>query len=366
MKKIRIGFIGVGQIAKMHLKRYQSVEDAEVVAACDVDEKELAKVCAQYGIEHRYTDFRKLIARDDLDAVEVCLHNNLHAPASIEALKAGKHVYCEKPIAGSYRDGETMVQAAEQTGKMLHIQLGTLYGKDTKAAKRLIDGGKLGKIYHARSTGYRRRGRPFVDGYGTDRFVKKEVSGGGALFDMGIYHIAQLLYLLGSPPVKGIVGHTYQETGMDPGRRQSSGYNVEELALGFVTFAGGVTMDIIEAWAVHLDAFDGSCVIGSEGGIRLSPFGYFTNVSDMVMEGNFNLDADEGRRHSIDSTYSAYDSSQQHWISALQGTVPLLPTASIALQTMLIQEGIYMSSHEGREITADEVVQRSKPSALVL
>ena len=205
-----------------------------------------------------------------------------------------------------------------------------------------------------------------MDGYGTDRFVKKEVSGGGALFDMGIYHIAQLLYLLGQPPVKGIVGHTYQETGMDPGRRQSSGYNVEELALGFVTFAGGVTMDIIEAWAVHLDAFDGSCVIGSEGGIRLSPFGYFTNVSDLVMEGNFNLDADEGRRHSIDPIYSAYDSSQQHWIAALQGTVPLLPTASIALQTMLIQEGIYMSSHEGREITADEVVQCSKSSALVL
>ncbi len=366
MKKVRIGFVGVGQIAKMHLKRYQEIDGAEIVVACDVNEQELGNVCERHGIPNRCTDFRELIARDDLDAVEVCLHNNLHAPVTIAALKAGKHVYCEKPIAGSYRDGEEMVKAAKACGRMLHIQLGTLYSKDAKAAKRLIEGGALGKIYHARSTGYRRRGRPFVDGYGTDRFVKKEIAGGGVLFDMGVYHIAQLLYLLGLPAIKRIAGRTYQETEMDPGRQRSSGYNVEELGLGFVTFEGGVTMDIIEAWAIHLDAFDGSCVIGSKGGIRLSPLRFFTNVSDMVMDGSFNLEADETRRHAIDPAYGAYDSSQHHWIAALQGKVPLLPTADLALATMLIQEGIYVASREGREMGADEVAAKSKSCAVSL
>ncbi len=364
MGKMRIGFIGVGQIAKIHLDSYKEIEDAEIVAACDIDQKELANVCDTYGIPDRCTDFRELIARDDLDAVDVCLHNNLHSSVAIEALKAGKHVYCEKPIAGSYRDGEEMIKAAKQTGKMLHIQLGTLYSKETKAAKRLIDEDKLGRVFHARSTGYRRRGRPFVDGYATENFVKKEIAGGGALFDMGVYHIAQLLYLIGRPPVKRITGRTYQETEMDPGRQKSSGYDVEELGLGFVSFEGGVTMDIIEAWAIHLDPFDGSCVIGSGGGIRLSPFRYFTNVCDMTADGSFNLDADDARRHSIDPVYSAYDSSQHHWIAALQGKVPLLPSAEIALDTMLIQEGIYMSSAEGREITAEEVAAESKSCAI--
>ncbi|RMD73696.1 MAG: gfo/Idh/MocA family oxidoreductase, partial [Lentisphaerae bacterium] len=147
MSKVRIGFIGVGQIAKMHLERYAAIEDAEVVAACDIDENELARVCERFSIPDRYTDFRELLKRDDLDAVDVCLHNNLHAPVSIAALEAGKHVYCEKPIAGSYADGVRMLEAAQATGNKLHIQLGTLYSKETKAAKRLIDGGHLGRLY---------------------------------------------------------------------------------------------------------------------------------------------------------------------------------------------------------------------------
>ena len=172
-----------------------------------------------------------------MDAVEVCLHNNLHAPVTIEALKAGRHVYCEKPIAGSYRDGAEMVKVAKETGKMLHIQLFSFYTKETKAAKRLIEVGALGKLYHGRSTGYRRRGRPFVDGYGTDNFVQKEKAGGGALFDMGVYHIGGILYLMGQPKIKNIVGRAYQETEMDAARRKSSKYDVEELAMGFITFA---------------------------------------------------------------------------------------------------------------------------------
>lgn len=366
MEKVRIGFVGVGQIAKSHLKKYAEIPDAEVVAACDVDEKELASVCEKFKIPDSYTDFRELLKRDDIDAVDVCLHNNLHAPVTNEALQAGKHVYCEKPIAGSYRDGVSMLDAARETGKKLHIQLSTLYSNEAKAAKRLIDDGQLGKLYHARSTGYRRRGRPFVDGYGTERFVQKRNAGGGALFDMAVYHIAQILYLLGTPEVSRITGRTYQETPMDPGRRESSGYDVEELGLGFVTFADGATLDIIESWAINLDAFGGSCVVGSKGGIRLDPFGYFSNISDMTMNATFNLGGEEFRFHKLDPTYSAYDSSQHHWIAALQEKVPLLPTAEIALQTMLIQEGIYMSHERGKEVTAEEVMAESKSCVVKL
>jgi predicted dehydrogenase len=363
METVRIGFVGVGQIAKRHLDRYAGIDGAEVVAACDIDEKELAAVCDRFEISGRYTDFRKLLERDDIDAVDVCLHNNLHAPVTVEALQAGKHVYCEKPIAGSYRDGERMLQAARDTGKMLHIQLATLYSKETKAAKRLIDGGHLGRLYHARSTGYRRRGRPFVDGYGTERFVQKRNAGGGALFDMAVYHIAQILHLLGTPEVKRITGATYQETPMDPGRQKSSGYDVEELGLGWVTFADGATMDIIESWAIHLDAFGASCVVGSQGGIRLSPFKYFSNVADMTMDAGFNLDAEERRLHSLDASYAAFDSPQHNWIAALLGRAPLLPSAEIALQTMLIQEGIYMSHQRGKEVLAEEVRAESTSRA---
>jgi predicted dehydrogenase len=352
---LKIGMIGVGQIAKNHLRQYSEIEGVEIAAACDINDEELQKVCEQYAIADRYSDYHEMLAREDLDAVDVCLHNSLHAPATIAALKADKHVYCEKPIAGTYADGKAMVETAEACGKKLHIQLGTLYQKETKAAMALIEAGKLGNLYHARSTGYRRRGRPFVDGYGTANFVKKEVSAGGALYDMGVYHIAQILYLLGTPQVERISGKIYQETEMDPARRAESGYNVEEFGVGLVRFSGGLTLDIAEAWAIHLDAFEGSYVVGSSGGVRLSPFGFFSTFCDMEMNGTLNLNSADTRRHSLREDEDAYDSSQKHWVAVLQGRVPLLPTAQVALQTMLIQEGIYTSDKLGREIEASEV-----------
>lgn len=372
MENIRVGIIGVGQIGKQHLENYARIGGVDVIAAADIDEAELAGVAEKYRIPHTYTDFRQLLARDDIDAVDVCLHNNYHAPVTIAALQAGKHVYCEKPIAGSYADGKAMLDAARAYGRKLHIQLSFLYLKETKAAKALIDAGRLGRIFHVRSTGYRRRGRPYVDGYGTPHFTRKETAGGGALFDMGVYRISQLLYLLGNPEVETVTGKTYQEMDIDERRRQISRFDVEELGVGFVRFAGGLTMDIIESWAVHLNAFEGSSIIGSQGGIRLpgyadgrpTPLTYHTNLCDMEMDSTFNLDAMDYRWRNLRDNMDAYDSSQHHWIAALQGRVELLPTADIALRTMLISEGIYLSDRLGREVTADEVVSSSQSQAV--
>ena len=363
-EKVKIGIIGVGQIGKSHLQRYADIEEVEIVAAADVDEEELARVAAEHGISHTYGDFRQLLQRDDLLAVDVCLHNNLHAPVTIAALEAGKHVYCEKPIAGAYVDGKAMVDTARQCGQKLSIQLATLFAKETKVAKRLIDAGRLGHVYHARSSGYRRRGRPYVDGYGTSNFVQKSIASGGALFDMGIYHIARMLYLLGELEVERITGKVYQETGMDPGRQQSSGYDVEELGLGFVRFAGGVTLDIIESWAIHLNPFEGSSIVGSEGGIRLDPFSYHATFEDVEMDATFDLGGADVRWHRLRENEEAYDSPQHHWIAALQERVELLPTAALALQTMLISEGIFLSDQLGREVTTQEVEEKSESRAL--
>ncbi|REK71880.1 Gfo/Idh/MocA family protein [Paenibacillus paeoniae] len=368
MSKIRIGIVGVGLIGQTHLSNYAKIEDAEVVAVCDINEQAAQAVASQFGIPDVYTDFRELLKRDDIDAIDVCLHNNFHAPVTNEALLAGKHVYCEKPIAGTYFDGVTMLETAKASGRLLHIQLNTLYKKETKAAKALIDEGSLGKLYHARSTGFRRRGRPFVDGYGTKFFNRKETAAGGALLDMGVYHIAQILYLLGVPTLKSVSGKVYQEMDMDAARRDESQFDVEELGLGFVRFEEGVTLDLIEAWSVHMGGFEGSSVLGSKGGVRLPSYSsisqtsaltFHTTVADMDLDSTINLDDMDLRWGRLKPDYDAYASSQQHWIAAIQGRVPLLPTAEIALQTMLISEGVYLSDQLGREVTAEEIIAHS-------
>jgi predicted dehydrogenase len=256
-----------------------------------------------------------------------------------------------------------MLDAARASQKRLSIQIATLFSRETKAARRLIDEGRLGKLYHARSTGYRRRGRPFVDGYGSPAFVKKATASGGALYDMGVYHISRILYLLGQPEIERISGKVYQETGMDAGRRASSGFDVEELGVGFVKTAGGLTIDIIEAWAIHMGQFEGSSIVGSEGGLRFDPLTFYSTVSDLEMDSRISVDSADWRWHSLDPVQTAYDSPQQHWIAALQGRVPLLPTAEIALQTMLISEGIFLSDRLGHEVSAQEIAAQSVSTA---
>jgi predicted dehydrogenase len=364
MKELRIGIIGQGIIAQEHLNKYADIEGVTVAAVCDIQRDTLDASADARGIKDRYLDYRDLIARDDLDAVDVCLHNNLHAPIACDVMKAGKHCYCEKPMAGSYRDAAAMAEVSRLTGKMLHIQLAMIYSPESRAALKLIRDGRLGSIYHLRSAGYRRRGRPYVDGYATKEFNMKKMAGHGALFDMGVYHISQLLYLTGNPKVLRVSGQVYQELDMDAERRQISGFNVDELGVGFVKFENNLTMDIIESWAIHAGPFGGSAVCGSEGGINLSPFTYYTGHSDMTFTATPDMGGDEYRNHQLHPEMAAFDSSQAHWAAALRGDVQLLPTCQIALNTMLVSEGIFLSGQLGREVTADEIVELSLSNAL--
>jgi len=365
-EKVRIGVIGVGQIGQVHLENYQAIPEVAVVAIADTDREHGQGVAGRYGIPDVYADFRELLRREDIQAVDVCLHNNLHMPVSVAALEAGKHVFCEKPMAGSYRDAEKMVQTARALGLKLSIQLGTLFSWETRAARMLIEQGWLGKLYHARSVGFRRRGRPYVDGYGSPPFVQKRNSGGGALYDMGVYHIASLLYLLGNPRVLRVSGKVYQETEMDEARRAASGYDVEELGLGFINLAGGITLDIFEAWATHLGGMEGSSLVGDKGGIRLEPFGFFQSQGDLDLDTKVDLETFARRTHDLRAKMDSGDSPQLHWSAALQGRVALLPTAELALNTMLISEAIYLSDRLEREVTAEEVVQTSESTAISL
>jgi predicted dehydrogenase len=364
--KVRIGVIGAGQIGKHHLQNYATIEDAEIVAIADINEAEAQRVAAQHNIPHIYTDFRKLLERDDIVAVDVALHNNLHSLVTVEALRAGKHVYCEKPMAGAYCDAKIMLDTAREQGLMLHIQLISLYSAETRAAKTLVDAGKLGSIYHARSNGLRRRGRPFVDGYGSMFFVKKEHAASGALYDMGVYHIAQVLYLIGNPGLVSATGKLYQEIEMDKKRRAESSFDVEEVGMGFVRLEGNITLDIIEAWAMHMDKMDSSAIFGNEGGLRLQPLTFFHNLDDLEMTTTFDLDRFLYRLRMLRENSDAYEGPQPNWIAALQGRAALLPTAEIALNTMLISEGIMLSDRLQREVTAEEVEAESVSTAIAV
>lgn len=350
--KLKVGVIGTGIIGKSHVNSYRGMpNDVEIVALADIDEAEAKRVAGEAGVKNVFADYKDLLKIDEIDAVDVCLPNVLHAPVSIAAMEAGKHVYCEKPLTIKGSDADTMLAASRRTGKKLGMQVGTLFGKEVRTTKRLIEEGALGRVYYVKTSHYRRRGRVYVDGYATPHFVQKDKSGGGALPDMAVYHMARMVYLLGNPPVQSVLASTFQELPMDEERRKASGYNVEELGTGFVRFEGDVAMFVEEAWAAHMDGGEGDRIMGSLGGIRLEPFAFYTHLHDMDANVTFDIDSYERRQRSFGRWNDGYDGSHKHWVWGLLGRCELIETGAIGVTVVKITEAMYKSAETGKGVS---------------
>ena len=348
--KVRVGIIGTGQIGKSHVRKYREMPEVEIVAVTDLREEEARRVAAENGIPRVFTDYHEMLKLGEIVAVDVCLHNHFHRPATVAALEAGKHVYCEKPMAATAADARAMMEAARRTGRRLMVQMGTVFTPEAQAARRMIERGALGRVYYAKTSHYRRRGRPYVDGYGSPAFVQRDNSGGGALLDMGIYHMGMMIYLLGNPEIETVTASTFQEIPMDEGRRRDSGYSVEEFVTGMVRFRGDVTMFFEEAWASNMDGGSGDQVMGSLGGLKLNPLTFYGEHGGLVGDTPINVDMFKRQRQLMDPYAAAYDNPQVHWVHTLLGHTTFIDTAAVALKVAEISEAMYRSAETRREV----------------
>jgi predicted dehydrogenase len=157
-KPLNIGMIGYGFMGRAHTNAYCQVPHFFDVpyhpvlkAVCARDEAKAKAFAAQWGYESIETDWKKLVARKDIDAVDICVPNNLHAEIAIEAAKNGKMILCEKPLAMNTAEGQKMVDAVEKAGVANIVWYNYRRIPAVTLAKRLIDEGRLGKIFHYRA-----------------------------------------------------------------------------------------------------------------------------------------------------------------------------------------------------------------------
>ena len=204
-QKLKVGIIGTGSISAMHIEGYLKNPNVELYAFCDINEAQLKKMAAKYGITRTYTDCNEMLKLKELDAVSVCTWNSAHAPCTIAALNAGKHVLCEKPMATSAAEAREMLEAAKRNHKLLMIGFVRRYGNDCRIVKDFIDKDFIGDIYYAKATYLRRNGNP--GGW----FGDKSRSAGGPLIDLGVHVIDLTRYLMGNPKPVSIYGVTYQK-----------------------------------------------------------------------------------------------------------------------------------------------------------
>ncbi len=265
-KPIGIAFIGTGGISRAHVQAYQQFPDlARIVGVCDIDAAAAERAKTEFGAEFATTSMRKLLAHPGIDAVSVTTPTNMHAPAAIAALRAGKHVLCEKPMAATGAQAKAMNKAAAESGKILMIAMKWRFRPETLAARAAVEQGLLGDLYYAQAIGWQQRGVP-----GRVSFIRKDLAGGGGMMDNGIYNLDTALYILGHPKplaVSAQVGAWFGPRGSSKWRTED--FTVEDFGAVFCKLEGGITLLFAHAWAINWDQWSAIQIAGSGGGIEM-------------------------------------------------------------------------------------------------
>lgn len=148
MSKIKIAVIGCGTIANnAHIPAYMDNPDVEIVYFCDILQERAEKAVKQYACGKAVADYQEVLADPEIQAVSVCTPNHMHAQIAMDALRAGKHVLCEKPAARTYAEALKMQEAQHETGLTLNIGVVNRFNQGVNHIKKLIDDGELGTIH---------------------------------------------------------------------------------------------------------------------------------------------------------------------------------------------------------------------------
>jgi predicted dehydrogenase len=257
---LRVGIVGTGGIFRVaHKSAWLEHPEAEIVAVCDINGERVRAVAEELGGVPYYEDYRELLEREDLDAIDICTPNLYHSEIAVAALNKGLHVFCEKPDAVSPEEAQRMADAAKRSGKLLMVMRNNRFAPGSRYLKQYIDQGFMGEIYTGRCGWVRRRGIPGKGGW----FTTKSLSGGGPLIDLGVHFIDLALWLMGNPKPIAVSGATYTKFATSTvsdsahsgfGERNEEGtFDVEDLATGFIRFDNGATLQIEFSWASNVE-----------------------------------------------------------------------------------------------------------------
>lgn len=353
--KIGIGIIGAGGIAEhAHIPGYFQQADARIVAVADVVVERAQALAERSGIPHAYGAIDELLLDPDVEAVSITTPNAFHAPLSLAALEAGKHVFCEKPPATSAAEAKRMKAAAERSGKILYFCLNNRFRPEVLQLRRYVQHGELGEIYYAKTATLRRRGAP--GGW----FANKEMAGGGALIDIGVHCIDWTLFIMGSPQPVEIFGVTNSKikryeledhrTWSPPevrGQVQTErAVDVEDQATGLIRFDNGATLFVEVSWSLNLEEDrEYTEVYGTKAGANLKPLRLFRDEYGRMV----NLDVRMPER----AVPGGHARAIRNFLDTVQGKAEPVVTPDDGIRIMQILDGIYASAASGKSVTVE-------------
>jgi len=347
---MKIGVIGCGRIANnSHIPCYMANEKAEIKYFCDIIKERADKAVEKYGCGIAVTDYKEVLADPEIVAISVCTPNRMHSEITIAALKAGKHVLCEKPAAYSYEEALQMQKTQHETGKVLIIGVVNRFNAGVNKVKEMIDGGDLGEIYHVYVSFRSHRNIPGLGG----AFTTKAESGGGVMIDWGIHFLDLVMYCCGDPKPLTASGEAFSKLGnpiedyvytnMWAGPPVKDGiYDVEEGIAGIVRTEGPV-ITFNGAWAQNIGENEMFIdFIGTKGGIRLQygqDFTFYSTKNGMLSKTTYEFNMPPMFQCEIDSFVNCIESGEK------------LPShIDTNIITAKMMDAIYRSAEEHREV----------------
>lgn len=365
--KLQVGIIGCGGIANQkHFPALTSQSDkCELVAFCDLIEERAVSAAQKYGIAEAkvYTDYKELLKDENIDVVHVLTPNVAHAPITVAAFEAGKHVMCEKPMAHNTEAARQMMDAWKKSGKKFTIGYQNRFRTDVQALKKACEAGKLGEIYFAKAHAVRRRAVPT---WGV--FPDKSKQGGGPLIDIGTHALDITLWCMDNYRPVSVSGSSFEKLGHIPeavegnvfGPWDPAAYEVEDSAFGYIKMENGAAIFLEASWALNMKAprEAATTLCGTKAGaeIECGPNHEYDLIFNETTGGVL---TEEHISH--DSPIAFFEGSAaapeirecKQWLEAIiEDREPLVKPEQAFTVTQIL-DSIYRSSEENREIRLD-------------
>lgn len=352
--KLNLGIIGTGWPGQMHAEAICATKAANLYACADLDEERRSLFEKSYAPEKIYGDYGELLQDRHVDAAIICLPNFLHFPASLAALEAGKHVLCEKPPTMNAAKMKVLRDEAAKRKLVYYFSRQFRFTPAMRAARTVIERGRLGQIYHAKATFVRSRGIPVGLGHW---FTEKKRSGGGALIDIGIHALDAVWYLMGTPrpvAVSAQVFRNFEHLVKVPV------FDVEDAAYAFIRFENGAVVQLETSWAGNLtdeipprqyfgQELVNSTLYGTKASVRLKPLTLFEDRDGDLVSVPLEAGEDEP---------NGFELQLRNFLQAIAGEAKAVNNADQAVALMEMLDAIYASSELGREVPIDVVASR--------
>lgn len=351
MEKIVVAVIGCGRIADYaHFPALSQISDVRLKYACDIIAEKAYAAQKKYSmIENVITDYSYALNDDEVDAVFVLTPNYSHYEITMAALKAGKHVMCEKPITVNYELSKKMAQEAQTQDKILDIGVCNRYNRSVEMLEEMNASGNFGNIYHIYCSFRDFRCIPGLGG----SFTTKEMSGGGVLIDWGIHFLDLILYVLGNAKIKSVTCSAYSEMAKDmksyryremwaeDTKNIENGTNdVDDFVSGFIR-TDKATVSFNGAWAQNIDKKEMFIdFLGDKKGARLTYGDKFVLCNGQTLES-------KTPEYDIPNQYLCEDKA---FLESVKTGIKDKNNIENILESMKLLDALYASAKTGKEI----------------